>query len=127
MIAYPKMLKLKSKLEQNGHVVILPDPAKDKHIKLIKENKYVDTYKLKIKFDYIRRHYRNILSADCILITNWSKNNEKNYIGGNAFLEMGFAHILKKPIYTLKPIPNNRYYYHEMRAMKPQIFPLPHR
>lgn len=126
MTSYPKMVKLKSKLERLGHIVVLPDPAKCEHIKQIAQNNYIDTYKLKIKFDYIRKHYKNILKSDCVLIANWPKNKEKNYIGGNAFLEMGFAHILKKPIYTLKPIPKNKYYYHEMKAMKPQIFPSPH-
>lgn len=125
MTSYPKMVEVKSTLEKMGHVVILPDPAKNSHLKEIVDNKYEDTFRLKRKYDYIRKHFCNIVTSDCILITNWDKKGIKNYVGGNAFLEMGFAHILNKPIFLLHPIPTIDYYYHEMMAMNPKIFPFP--
>ena len=46
------------------------------------------------------------------------KNNIKNYIGGNSFLEMGFAHILNKKIFILNDIPE-MIYTDEIEAMQP--------
>jgi len=39
------------------------------------------------------------------LVVNPDKNNVANYIGGNVFLEMGYAHILKKKIFLYNDIP----------------------
>jgi len=46
-----------------------------------------------------RRYYEIIKECDAILVLNLEKNKIKNYIGGNTFLEMGFAHVLNKKIY----------------------------
>lgn len=121
MTHYLKMTEVKEKLEAMNHKVILPDPSKSHHLRSIKNNNNEDTYLLKKRYDYIRKHYNHIKKADCVLITNWDKNGIENYVGGNAFLEMGFAHILNKPIFLLYPIPNNEYYYHEMMAMATTI------
>ena len=121
MTHYPKMVEVRDELVSYGYEVILPDPEKEHHLRAIKKNNYVDTFTLKKKYDYIKKHYNHIVKADCILITNWSKKRIKNYIGGNAFLEMGFAHILNKPIYMLHDVPEIGYYYHEMKAMEPII------
>ncbi|HOK35473.1 MAG TPA: hypothetical protein PLL80_01600 [Candidatus Pacearchaeota archaeon] len=40
----------------------------------------------------------NFKNADAILVVNIDKKGIKNYIGGNAFLEIGFTHILDKRI-----------------------------
>ena len=53
-------------------------------------------------------------------MANFDKHNIQNYIGGNTFLEMGFAHILKKPIYLLNEIPEMSYT-DELRAMQPIV------
>jgi predicted RNA-binding protein with PUA domain len=57
---------------------------------------------------------------DAILILNLEKNNIKGYIGGNTFLEMGFAHVLNKKIFLLNEIPEMGYK-DEIVAMKPVI------
>jgi len=41
-------------------------------------------------------------------------------VGGNSFLEMGFAHILDLPIYMMRPVPE-MLYQSEMAAMDPVI------
>lgn len=43
-----------------------------------------------------------------------------NYVGGNTFLEMGFAHVLGKPIFMQFPIPDMGYR-DEMEAMNPRV------
>ena len=73
-----------------------------------------------IKFDSIRAFYKIIQNSDAVLITNFEKNNVKNYIGGNSFLEMGFAHILNKKIFILNDIPE-MIYTDEIKAMQPII------
>lgn len=121
MVNFGKMAILKSQLEQNGHKVIIPEPACCAHIKQIDSGKYVDTFRLKKKYDYIRKHFKNIKNCDCVVVANFDKNGIRNYIGGNAFLEMGFDHIFNKPIFLVNPLPENEYCSHEMKAMSPVI------
>ena len=71
-----------------------------------------------IKFDSIRAYWDIIKNSDAVLVTNFEKNTIKNYIGGNSFLEMGFAHILNKKIFLLNSIPE-MIYTDEIKAMQP--------
>jgi len=121
MANYLKMLELKKRLDSMGHKVILPSLDTDDQLKEIVANKYVDTHEIKIKYNYIRKHYSHIVEGDCVLIANYDKNSTKNYVGGNSFLEMGYAYSLNKPIYLLNPVPEIEFYYHEMVAMQPII------
>jgi len=74
----------------------------------------------KIKDDVIRRYYGIIKECDAILVLNLEKNKIKNYIGGNTFLEMGFAHVLNKKIYLLNEILDMPYT-DEIKAMCPIV------
>ncbi|MBI3413315.1 MAG: hypothetical protein HY051_04505 [Candidatus Aenigmarchaeota archaeon] len=40
---------------------------------------------------------------------NFDKKGIKNYIGGNTFLEMGFAHVLNKKIFIWNGVPSMPY------------------
>ncbi len=95
MTNFLKMLELKKQLDVMGHKVILPNPDMDDQLKEIAANKYVDTHQIKVKYDYIRKHYNHIVEGDCVLIANYDKNGTKNYVGGNSFLEMCFAYTMK--------------------------------
>lgn len=75
---------------------------------------------LTIKNDAIRRYYEAIKQGDAVLIANYEKKGIPGYIGGNTFLEMGFAHVLNKPLYVLHPLPDVSYA-DEMHAMQPVI------
>lgn len=59
--------------------------------------------------------------ADAVLAVNLDKHGIKNYIGGNTFLELGFAHVLNQKIFLLNPIPDMPYYKTEIVAMKPIV------
>lgn len=104
-------------LEKRGHKVFVPVFHKN-----------VDFWKatpefranLKKKDNLIKKHYLKIKNSDAILVTNCDKGNIKNYIGGNSFLEMGFAYILGKKIYLLNPIPQ-MHYKAEIMAMEPVV------
>jgi nucleoside 2-deoxyribosyltransferase len=74
----------------------------------------------KLNINAIKRHYEKIKESDAILVINITKKNIENYIGGNTFLEMGFAHILDKKIFLFKPVPE-MLYTDEILAMKPKI------
>lgn len=74
----------------------------------------------KIKDDVIKRYYNLIIESDAILIVNLENKNIPNYIGGNTFLEMGFAHVLNKKIYLYNNIPTISYS-DEIIAMRPVI------
>ncbi len=74
----------------------------------------------KIKLDAIKRHYKKIEKSDAILVLNYTKKSIKNYIGGNTFLEMGFAHVLDKKIFLFNPIPQ-MLYTDEILAMAPIV------
>lgn len=77
--------------------------------------------RLKKTYDLIRKHYEKIKEADAILILNYEKKGVRNYVGGNSFLEMGFAYILKKKIFLFNPIPKMEFYFEEIKAMEPII------
>jgi len=49
----------------------------------------------KYEQDAIREHWGIIEKSDAVLVLNYEKYGIPGYIGGNSFLEMGFAYILK--------------------------------
>ncbi|MEK7583917.1 MAG: hypothetical protein AAB490_01620 [Patescibacteria group bacterium] len=74
----------------------------------------------KIKDDVIIRYYNKIKECDAILVLNLEKKGITNYIGGNALIEIAFAHVLGKKIYLLNDIPDILYT-DEIIAMQPII------
>ena len=102
-----KVKGISEELKKLGHEVLLPngilidvinkpdfDPVAAKH-----DNGY----------DAIREHFEKIKKSDAILVCNFTKNNIRNYIGANTFLEMGFAYYIGKPIFTFNPLPDYKY------------------
>lgn len=83
----------------------------------------IERLKLKDKYqsDAIREFWKPLQKADALLVLNYDKNGIKNYIGGNAFLEMGFAHVLDLKLFLLNPIPDMPFYGTEIIAMKPEV------
>lgn len=121
-----EMDDLKTELKELGFGVSIPPTAE----KILSgEFKLEDMQQLKeegkhfgltIKNDAIRRYYEAIKQGDAVLIANFEKKGIPGYIGGNTFLEMGFAHVLDKPLYVLNPLPDMSYA-DEMHAMQPTI------
>jgi hypothetical protein len=121
------MLEAKNKLEALGHKVIVPEftetYATNKNWqKRAKGPGTMIGAQRKIANDLIRKHYHEIVGGDAILVINKNKRGIKNYIGGNSFLEMGFAYILGKKIFVLNPLPEElTLIYQELVAMEPTI------
>ena len=122
-----EMLDLKLKLLGLGFKVALPEGVEEYAtnktlLKKISGWGTLEGARRKIKNDLIRKHYREIQKADAILVINKEKNGIKNYIGGNSFLEMGFAYILGKKIFLLNKIPEGqKVFYQEIVAMQPVV------
>lgn len=115
-----RMMELCEKLEQLGHESFMSkfgpyfvgktDAEKEK-IKL--EQKY--------QHDAIREFWKLMQGADALLVANFDKHGIKYYIGGNSFLEMGYAHVLNQRIFLFNPIPDMPHYKTEIIAMNPVV------
>ena len=110
-----RMVDAGSALEAKGHRVFYPRYTSHfvQHQSVVEEKA-----KLRNAEDLIRAHYENIQKSDAILVLNYDKGVQKRWIGANSFLEMGFAHILGKKIYLLKPVPRFAFFQEEIEAMR---------
>lgn len=112
------MLSAKAALEKIGHVVLMPDKATG-------IDYWSDDNKAKVAakkgLELIEEHMKKIEKGDAILVINVTKKEIENYIGANTFLEMGYAYYLKKKIYTLNPLPDQKYILDELLAFSPVI------
>lgn len=115
-----KMMELRTKLNGLGHVAFLTD-LHDAFIGKTDEEKEVIKIKQKNENDAIREFWNQMQGADAVLVLNIDKHGIANYIGGNTFLEIGFAHILNQKIFLLNPIPDMPYYKTEIVAMNPIV------
>lgn len=116
-----EMLAAADQLKPAGHFCYLPEETEkylDNSIHLASSEVGAQR---KIENDFINKHYEKIKKADAILVLNYDKRGVTNYIGGNTFLEMGFAHVLKRKIYLLNQIPEMNFMKQEIIAMQPII------
>jgi len=115
-----KMLEVGNDLTKAGHAVILPRHTEEYAEMNTSDHIHIESVKNKINNDLIRDYYKKIRNNDAVLVINCDLNGIKNYIGGNSFLEMGFAHVLDKKIYLLNDIPDSSYK-DELIAMQPIV------
>ena len=103
---YSKIPKIKTKLEGLGHQVALPNsydkPLKEEEMK----NRGLESH-VSWKSEMIKKDKKNIEPNDAILVLNFAKNGQSNYIGGATFLEIYKAWELNKKIFLYNPIPKN--------------------
>jgi nucleoside 2-deoxyribosyltransferase len=124
----PKIKEVANVLTNQGHEVDIPVTSQRilngeltlKESKKEKQKSGDGAFRRKIKEDVIKRYYKIIGESDALLVLNLEKNEIENYIGGNTFLEMGFAHVLGKPIYLYNGIPDVSYK-EEILAMQPVV------
>lgn len=120
MVFVKKMVELKSEFEKIGHEIVLPRFSEEYAQMQSLDKVHSESVKNKINHDLIKDHFESIKNADAVLIVNEDKNEAKDYIGGNSFLEMGFAHVLNKKIFLLNGMPKNSYV-DEIKAMQPIV------
>ncbi|MDD3487231.1 MAG: hypothetical protein PHF35_02550 [Candidatus Moranbacteria bacterium] len=115
-----KMVEVRDRLAALGHDAFVTDLHKPFIGKSDEEKERIKLYQ-KYNKDAIREFWNAMQKANAVLVLNLDKNGEKNYIGGNTFLEIGFAHILNQKIFLYNPIPEIPYYKTEIIAMKPIV------
>jgi hypothetical protein len=101
---YPNISDIKNKLENMGHIILLPncydDPGTEDRVRNLGIKEHSD-FKRK-KFN---QSEEIISDVDSVLVINFNKNGIENYIGGATFLEMYDAFRLGKKIYLYNDIP----------------------
>lgn len=117
---HQEMKQVQQELESHGFIVLVPEELDDPATNESYLTSIEDKITAKIEYNFIREHFNKVETADAILILNYEKNEVAGYIGGNTFLEMGYAFGHGKKIYFLNPIPEMDYYA-EMVAMQPMI------
>lgn len=115
-----KMLQIKEELTKLGHFVVLPRHTEEYAILNTSDHVHNESVKNKIGHDLIRQYFGEIERNEAVLVVNETLKGIPNYIGGNSFLEMGFAHVLNKRVYLLNSIPEMPYT-DEIIAMRPII------
>lgn len=120
MIFSKEMMKIRDELTTMWHEVILPHNTEKYANQEWSLETRAESTKNKIHWDLIKRYFNILKNVDAFLAVNFDKHNIPNYIGGNTFLEISFAHILDKKVYLLNPIPE-MIYTDELTAMQPTI------
>ena len=115
-----KMMEICEALSKQGHEAFMSKFA-DAYVGKTDEEKEKLKLHHKYNHDAIREFWKQMQGADALVVANYVKYGIKNYIGGNSFLEMGFAHVLNQKIFLMNPIPDVPYYGTEITAMKPIV------
>lgn len=121
---HKEMVEYKNKLSEFGHEGIIHSHYEE-FVRGDKQeiwNDIMDNHaQAKRKYNYIKWYYDAIVNSDAILVLNFNKNGQENYIGGNALIEMGFAHANDKKIFLMNPAPTDVSYTDEINAMFDKI------
>ena len=115
-----QMAEAAEKLRELGHETFI-SKFKDEYVGKSDDEKESQKLHDKMENDAIREFWQPMQDADALLVVNLDKHGIKNYIGGNSFLEMGFAHVLKQKIFLMNSIPEMPYYGTEIVAMRPIV------
>lgn len=120
MVFSEKMLEVKNRLEKIGHIAYVSKFTL-KYLGQEQSEKEALAIKHKVEEGAIMEYWKVIRGSDAILVINYDKNDIQNYIGGNSFLEIGFAYVLGKKFFLLNPVPEIKIYKSEIEAMHPVI------
>lgn len=99
---YDKVLNYKRQLEEMGHECFLPNcfdaPQTESLYRGTKEH-------AEWKAKMFKHSEETISNMDAVLVLNFDKKGQKNYIGGATFLEVYDAFRLNKKIFFINPLP----------------------
>jgi len=118
---YEKIPKIQRELEDYGHVISLPnsydEPFKEEEEEIKKRS--LEEH-IKWKSEMLLMNEINIFPNHAILVLNFEKNGQPNYIGGATFLEIYTAWRRNKKIFLYNPFPENNFT-DELKGMNPKI------
>ena len=101
---YGKLCEYREELENLGHEITMPNCWDCPET----EAKYRGTSEHAIfKAKMFRQSEDTIKNMDAVLVLNFDKNGQQNYIGGATFLEIYDAFRMNKKIFFVNDIPNN--------------------
>ena len=119
---YEQVIYVQTELITLGFEVLIPKIAR-----VMQQSGDYDVMHYKTWFDdtrdyhkktaLIRENFGAIERADIVLVCNYEKQGEENYIGGNVLMEMTIAFYLNKPIYLLNDTPRNSSFLEEIIAV----------
>ncbi len=99
---YGMIPDIKDDLEKKGHIITLPNCYDNPET----EAQYRGTENhAQWKAEMIRHSEGVIKENDAVLVLNYDKNGQKNYIGGATFLEIYDAFRLNKKIFFMNDLP----------------------
>ena len=99
---YGRIKEIKEELEKKGNEIFLPNCYDCPET----EAKYRGTSEhAKWKAAMIKHSEEVIREIDAVLVLNFDKNGQKNYIGGATFLEIYDAFRLNKRIFFINDLP----------------------
>jgi hypothetical protein len=126
MTFYEEFSLIAAELEVLGHTVSMPEPETERPTvsvgeKIRSEHMTPEERQIQIerKGVLIANHFRKIDASDAILVTNYAKHGINSYIGGNSFLEMGYAYGTGKKLFVLFDLPQEVSYKDELAGMQP--------
>lgn len=121
-----KSREVKERLERMGFEVFLYPQTVEVNGKMMDVNEYYRMRKnsltrelLKIKRQLIDEHFEKIKRSDAVLVLNLDKGENRGYVGGNTFLEMGIAYFLGKKVFMWKKPSEDLPYFEELMALNP--------
>lgn len=102
---YDRIPDIKIYLESKGYHITLPNsfdnPFKEQKMKQDSETAHSEW-----KAEMIRLQKKKVEDNDAVLVLNFNKNGQENYIGGATFLEIYMAFESNKKIFLYNPIPD---------------------
>lgn len=118
-----EMIIARQEIEKRGHTVFIPEGTEEYANGRVDKNNMggSEGAQRKMANDLIRKHCQLIAHSDAILVLNYEKKGVENYIGGNSFLEIGYAHIVGKKIFLMNEIPDIELIQQEIEAVRPMI------
>jgi hypothetical protein len=112
-----EMLRVQRELSALGHAVTVPQGTE----RYASGERDAETKWEKVEGDVIRSYFEKIKAVDAVLLVNCDKDGVAGYVGGNALIELAFAHVLGKRKFTLNPLPTGLSYSDEIVAMAPTV------
>ena len=116
---YGRVAPIKAELEAMGHKITVPnsydEPMKEEDMKKIGPEAHRQW-----KAAMIRLQAEKVEANDAVLVLNFEKNGQPNYLGGATFLEIFRAFDKGKKIFLFNPVPDN-IFKDELLGMGPMV------